>query len=69
MADDNAWNAAHQMELYVLLRRSVGSLPLDVVFDELNEMVLYIQHNTVDACFGCETCALRDRCRKAVIPV
>jgi hypothetical protein len=57
------------MEFYVLCQRSLETLPLDLAFDELTILTLQIQHNTVDACFGCDTCIVRDRCKRAVISV
>ena len=65
MAHPNRHDTAYQMELYVLLNDALDRLPLDTILDELTQIVIHLQHNTVDYCYGCESCALREMCSRA----
>jgi hypothetical protein len=72
MARPDRHDTAYQMELYVLLNDALDRLPLDTILDELTQIAIHLQHNTVDYCYGCESCPLRELCSRAVpstIPV
>ena len=72
MAFPDRRDLAYQIELYALMNDALDRLPLETILNELTEIAIHLQHNTVDYCYGCESCPLRELCSRAApskIPV
>ena len=65
MAFPDRRDTAYQIELYAMMTDALDRLPLETILNELTKIAILLQHNTVDYCYGCESCPLRELCSRA----